>query len=351
LLDDPAVQLVEARSQRLVRGDGQGLGVYRVSGAAQVAGESRSWSAIVKVLPGAAGRAADHWCYGERELLAYRSGFVADLAEGLESPSYLGHHRDRAGRQHLWLEDLGSLDEAWSVDTHAWAARCLGRFNGAYLTGVPIPELPWLSREWLRGWLAETTTAVRALPAHRDHPLVRRVYPPDVAAGIAEVWDHRERLLEALTALPHTLCHNDAFRRNLARRSGHLVGLDWAFVGPGPIGAELSPLISATSALAEVSPDDRDALEHAAVSAYLAGLRDTGWRGSADHVWFGYTATSALRYGPGTVRLVLPVLLDASLHDHVAEVLSMPFDAVLDHWAGVIRADTQLYARARQLLT
>ena len=192
---------------------------------------------------------------------------------------------------------------------------------------------------------------VAALPAHTDHPLVRRVYPSDVAGGITDLWRDRARLLDGLDRLPQTLCHNDAFRRNLALRGDHLVGIDWAFIGRAPMGAELSPLVSATAAFAEVGADDRSTLEHAAVSAYLEGLRDTGWRGSADHVWLGYTATSALRYGPGTVRLVLPTLLDPSLHAHVAEVLGMPFDAVLDHWAAVIRNDVQLHARAAQFLT
>jgi hypothetical protein len=50
-----------------------------------------------------------------------------------------------------------------------------------------------------------------------------------------------------------------------------------------------------------------------------------------------YSTTSALRYGPGTVRLVLPILLDPALHDRAAELLGMPFTAVVDHWAAVIR--------------
>ena len=87
------------------------------------------------------------------------------------------------------------------------------------------------------------------------------------------------------------------------------------------------------------------------MSSYLSGLRDTGWRGPAAEIRLGYAATSALRFGPGTVRLVLLALLDASRHDHAAEVLGMPFAAVLDHWAAVIRADTQLHAQARQLMT
>jgi hypothetical protein len=351
LLGNPVAQPVNLRSQRLVRGDGQGLGVYRVSGATGVGDQARSWSVIVKVLPESARQSRDHWCYSAREVLAYRSGLIADLPAGLDSPKYLADETDGAGRTCLWLEDLGSHDERWSLERLACAARCLGRFNGAYLTGVAMPQVPWLSRHWLRGWLAETAAAVEALPAHRDNPLVRRVYPPDVLAGIEELWASRTRLLNALDLLPRTLCHNDAFRRNLAWREEQLVGLDWAFLGPGPIGAELSAFVSASVAFAEVDPVERPAFEDAAVSGYLAGLREAGWHGAADDVWLGYAATSALRYGPGTVRLVLPCLLDRSLQAHAAEVLDMPFDAVVVHWAAVIRADVNLHAQAARILS
>jgi hypothetical protein len=351
LLGDPVAEPVNPRCQRLVGGDGQGLGVYRVSGSARVGDQAESWSAIAKVLPDNARQPPEHWCYSAREVLAYRSGLIADLPAGLDSPKYLADETDSAGRTCLWLEDLGSQDESWSLERFACAARCLGRFNGAYLTGVAMPQVPWLSRHWLRGWLAEAAPAVQTLSAHRGDPLVRRVYPPDVMAGIEDLWSNRERLLNALDCLPRTLCHNDAFRRNLVWRGEQLVGLDWAFVGPGPIGAELSAFISATVAFAEVDLVERPAFEDAAVSGYLAGLHEVGWQGAADDVWLGYAATSALRYGPGTVRLVLPCLLDRSLQAHAAEVLDMPFDAVVAHWAAVIRADVQLNARAARLLS
>jgi hypothetical protein len=87
------------------------------------------------------------------------------------------------------------------------------------------------------------------------------------------------------------------------------------------------------------------------VSAYLLGLRDAGWRGRPDDVRLAYAATSALRYGPGTVRLVLPTLLNSSRHARAAETIGMPFDSVVEHWAAVISADVQLHALATRLLS
>ena len=118
---------------------------------------------------------------------------------------------------------------------------------------------------------------------------------------MAALWDDRERLLDALDRLPQTLCHHDAFRRNLVAHGDRIVALDWAFVGPGPVGAEISPLVSATLTFREVGSEQRPELERVVLASYTDGLRAAGWDGPEDQVRYGYAATSALRYGPGTV--------------------------------------------------
>jgi hypothetical protein len=85
------------------------------------------------------------------------------------------------GSQHrLWLEDLGTDAIRLRLDDYGKAARSLGRFNGAYPTGRSLAMTGWLSRQWLRSWLAEGAAAVHELPRLRRHPLVQRVYPPKV---------------------------------------------------------------------------------------------------------------------------------------------------------------------------
>jgi hypothetical protein len=56
-------------------GDGQGLGVSRVSGSAASV-VSRAWSLILKVLPRAPGSPTE-WNYPAREALAYERGLLA----------------------------------------------------------------------------------------------------------------------------------------------------------------------------------------------------------------------------------------------------------------------------------
>ena len=89
-----------------------------------------------------------------REPLAYDSGLLDSLPKALGALRHLGHTQ-QGGHHHLWLEDLGADDVPWSLRDYGYAARQLGRFNGAYLTECPLPAAEWLSRDWLRSWLAE----------------------------------------------------------------------------------------------------------------------------------------------------------------------------------------------------
>jgi hypothetical protein len=294
---DALVEPVEWSVVPVLAGDGQGLGVFRVLGSALVDGAPHPWSVILKVLP-ATLRSPIGWNYPVREALAYECGLLEGLPPALGAPGCFGH-AEHGGHHQLWLEDLGSDAIHWRLDDYAKAARALGRFNGAYLTERALPVAGWLSREWLRSWLAEGAAAVRELPRFRRHPLVQRVYAPEVFDRLMLLWARRQELLDALDRLPQVLSHNDAFRRNLFLRSERLLAVDWAFLGPGPVGAELAPLVTASVAFLGVPRDPWRDLEPTAVEAYLRGLEEAGWRGAPDQPRFGFAASSALRYGPG----------------------------------------------------
>ena len=327
-------ELADWSGVQLVAGAGQGMQVFRITGRAKIGSESRAWSVILKVLPSAAGGPSTAWSYPAREGLAYGSGLLESLPAGVSAPRCLGQAA-RGGRYHLWLQDLGRDDTAWTLGDYALAARQLGRFNGAYLVSHSLPVAPWLSRHWLRSWLAEGAAAVEAVARYRTHSLVRRVYPPGIFDELSELWTRRESLLAVLDRLPHVLCHHDAFRRNLFLRSGRLLAIDWAFVGAGPIGADLAPLVTASAAFLAIERDRWNDLERTAGEAYLQGLEDAGWSGPSEQPRFAFAACSALRYGPGAARLLLPTLLDESAHAHEERVLGIPFDAIVDLWAAV----------------
>ena len=81
-----------------------------------------------------------------------------------------------------------------------------------------------------------------------------------------------------------------------------------------------------------------------------ATIPAAGWRGASDQLRFGFAASSALRYGPGCVRLVLPALLDETAQPHVELVLGISFDKVLQLWAVVCLEQVRLADDAFRLL-
>jgi hypothetical protein len=333
------------------------LGVYRFDGTASQEGETVPWSAVLKVL-GRAGNDDDErgWDYWRREALAYRSGLLAQLPGGLAAPRLLHASEGVGGRQGLWLEAVEEeIGPRWPLSRYGPVARHLGQFNGAYLVGRPVPIGRWLARGWLRSWVEAARDSVAALPAALNQPLVARVYPPAVAGSIARLWGDREQWLTALDRLPHTLCHQDAFRRNLVARDrpggeAETVALDWAFVGISPVGSELAALIQASVAFLEVAPTDTGELEQMCVDAYVAGLADAGWAGDPALVRLGYALSSLLRYPLGCVRLVLPALLDPRLHPGIEQTLGRPFEEIVDHWRTIIGGHLALADQARALL-
>jgi hypothetical protein len=112
----------------------------------------------------------------------------------------------------------------------------------------------------MNGWDAAPIPAVsrrassKLAAGHRAHPLVGRIYPADLSAELKNLWKCRDILLAALDRLPQVLCHHDAFRRNLFLRSGRLLAVDWAFLGVGPLGAELAPLVTGSAAFLGIGP-------------------------------------------------------------------------------------------------
>lgn len=229
-------------------GSGAGQCVYRFAGHAHNQGTTVPWSLIVKVAtaptsvedPSAAR-------YSKREMLAYQSGLLADLPAGLTAPRCFDVTEQPGGGGWLWLEEV--LDTAtgrWSRERFAAVAQRLGRFGGAYLTGRSLPDYPWLSRAWFRGFVGETASAVAELPALLGHHYLRPAIPEATATRILRLWNQRDTFLDALDRLPQTFCHLDINPRNLFVRpvdSGDIqsVAIDWEFAGISALGAELVP--------------------------------------------------------------------------------------------------------------
>lgn len=311
-LDSPTAEIShwEHHSVSYINTEASNLGLYRFQGTAQDQGETRPWSIVLKAVHAPANDTNPaYWNYHRREILAYQQGLLADLPGGLLAPRCLGISEHPQGVCWLWLEDLSdAARQSWSLAEYSLAARHLGRFNGAYAAGHPLPVWPWLSQHWLRGWLGDYEASCRVvLELIRDehfweHSLLRSAFPRPVTDDVLRLWARHEVLLATLDQLPQTFCHLDAYRPNLfmhhyAQGANQTVAIDWVFAGIGAIGEEIANLLAASLIWFEYDAAAARSLDETVFAGYLDGLREAGWEGDARLVRLGYTAACALRWG------------------------------------------------------
>lgn len=302
LLEDDRVEVVRWRYRPVEGGFGESYGVYRFQGEAQTGGETAAWSLILKITGPERGSqapaASDYW---KREALVYQSGLLDDLAGDLAAPRCVGVAEYPGEEVWLWLEDIvESGDGTWPLERFGLAARHLGQFNGAYLAGKAVPDIPWLTSGQLQARIALAEPGMAELPRLSQHPVFEGLLPADGVERSLELWAERRRLLAALDRLPRSLCHHDAFRLNLiARRSREgreqTVAIDWATAGVGVIGEEIVGLFADSLRFVAVDIDKIAELGGLIFAGYLDGLRDAGWRDDSRLARLGYAATAALR--------------------------------------------------------
>jgi hypothetical protein len=289
-----------------------GAVVTRLTGTATVDGQLRPWSLIRKRLASPASRQADpsdqHETpsgsrYWKRELAFYQSGLLDELPEGFAAPRCFCAEEQTGGCT-LWLEEIRDEIPIWPLDRYGIATRHLGLWNGFYLTQPAIPDYPWLTVGMIEQRAQIAADRLANLDELRQHPLVRRGWPDDVAQGILRIWQEREQFFRALRRLPPTLLHGDADRRNLMSRTGkkgeaETVAIDWGYVGVGAIGEEIAPtVVSTVFWFRGVTAAQLPELEEIVLDGYLQGLRQAGWRGDPQLARLGYLCAVALRYGP-----------------------------------------------------
>jgi hypothetical protein len=270
-LGSETIEVINWECKQLHGGIAAGTAVYRFSGQGSDQHQTIPWSLILKILRSEDGSAdASAWDYYKREADAYQSGWLDDLPGGPAAPRCFGVLDHPDGTCWMWLEDIRDMFASqWPLEHYGLVARHLGHFNGSYLVDRPLPGWSWLSSNWIRHYIEQSAPAMEPLRDAQASPWGRRWLPEDDSDQFFCLWEERERYLEALDRLPQTPCHFDIFPRNLfARKTANgddqTVVIDWAFVGRGPIGADLNPLVWMSIALGGVELDKAQHLEEIA---------------------------------------------------------------------------------------
>ena len=334
-----------------------GGSVYRFTGNGDDKGIKTPWSLILKITPSSTETDdPSNWKYWKREPLVYRSGALDDLSGGLAAPRCLDVV-EMPDEIWVWLEEVkDGIGTKWPLDRYGLAARHFGRFNGAYLAGKPLPSEEWFNKGFLRKYVATRGAAsIDALRSSSDHPLVRRVFPPDISERIYHLWEEREIFHDALDNLPQTFCHLDADRRNLFSRlvidgEDQTVAIDWELTGIGVVGEELSTFVAITLIWFQVEMDRAKDFSELVFEEYLSGLRDAGWDGDSRVVHLGYTASFALRNGCGQVGNILGLILNEKLHPGLEKQFGRPIEELCDEAAKLWRLSIDLEDEARGLI-
>ncbi len=301
-LNSATAEVTKWGYEQLHTGAGWGTAVYRFSGEARDGDRDVPWLLILKGLrPEGGSPDPSAWSYYKREADAYRSGWLANLPGDVVAPRCYGIVDDPDGTSWLWLEHIiDDIGAEWPVEHYGIAARHPGQFNGAYLVDGTLPSWAWLTSGLVRG------VAARGSPEMAPHQgvlaphLVQRWLPGEASGRLFRIFEDLEQFVDALERVPPTLCHCDAFRRNVFARAraggGYKTALvDWEWAGRGPVGFDLIPLVHGSVIFFEADVGQVRALEAIAYQGYLEGLRDASWRGDPRQVRLGYTAGS-VRY-------------------------------------------------------
>jgi len=336
--------------------------VSRLQGVARVQGQTHPWSLIRKTLLSPEQRQVDpaHRTetpsginYWKREFYAYQSDLLNDLPSGFTRPRCF-HAQETQDECTLWLEVLHDEIEQWPLARYGVAAHHLGTFGGRLEIAQKITDYPWLSVEIARQRERNNRETFARFDELRQHPIVHRGWPDDVAQGIIQIWEEREEFYRVLRELPQVLQHGDAGRRNLMALTGkggeaQTGGIDWGYMGMGAVGEEISAtVLSPVIWFQGIDPEQLPALETLVLDGYSEGLRQVGWQGDPALIRLGYLCSVALRYGP---NIVFPEIL--AMDPKVAEGMQKRFGRSIDEWvdrlALVRRFVIQRANEARQL--
>ena len=224
-------------------------GVYRIA--------ADGFSLVIKIVaqrhdadPDAlwvSGDSPTHRNYWKREWLAYSTGLLDALPGELRAPRMLLATEPADDECWIWMEDVEGRPGAEWRDRRLRQRGVRPRTTqAAYASGRSVlPGQPWLSRQWLRGWVDTVGQPDRGARRRRDvgagaagrDACAAAAGPGDVG-GPGGAAGHRR------DARRRRVVHLDFWPTNLiAADDGTTVAIDWSQVGIGAVGQDLDQLI------------------------------------------------------------------------------------------------------------
>jgi hypothetical protein len=160
---------------------------------------------------------------------------------------------------------------------------------------------------------------------------------PVVHIGCKRLVHYSVQSDKALESLPKTLQHADCSHKNLmARRDqagkGETVALDWALLGIGTLGEEITRLVFGTLTHNGVPMTQASELETVVFGGYVQGLQDAGWNGDPKLVKLGYLASMVLKFGFFmTLAPEFIILANADNAERIEAIYEQPLEVVIDN--------------------
>ena len=320
---DPGLKIVDwavepLRHEKIIDTTG---GLFHFSGQCTGIRGKQEWAVVLKWInnPIESSQQPREWSYWKREFLAYHSGLLNDLPQGLRAPRCNGVVENEQGVW-AWIEYVQECTgKRWSLEDFQRTARQLGKFQASYLKGAPVPQQPWLCRPFFRSiWAEDDWWFPYMNPASENNawksPIVQRAFREDCRSRILQILAERDRYFDANDRLPQVLCHNDAHRRNFMwalspnTLKEELIAVDWAFSGQGAVGNDLGELAGTSLYFLDFPLNEATDLLDSVLDTYLAGITENGVTIDPRLVKLGYLIGLTFWMGlqlPGWAALML----------------------------------------------
>jgi len=275
-------------------------GIFRVHGLVKLTNKLKPWCVILKIIkPDTAEKdRLEHHNYWRREALVFESGVLNELPDSISAAKSFLVEEQQDGTVWIWMEYIEG-EYAHTIEQLSYIARRLGRFNGAYLTGIKtVPNHEWICRAWLKSW---TTASRMYAPDMKEYASrIATENEQSMWAWYQEILQSIDSMLDSLQQLPRVLAHQDLGQMNMLlvnKEAGEsqLVLIDWQFMSISGIGEDLGKLFGVHLSLGVISPDEYISFQTSVFDAYIEGLRDKGWQGDARLARYGFCLSTALR--------------------------------------------------------